>query len=162
MRECCLGALTNLCMRALACLGMLRSRGPRSHQTVVLQCDPGPILGSRGASRDSFRIADFTGSPPWRGHYPSTRRYWKKSWKRGNSEEKKSQKKEDPSAQNAKDVAKHGVFFPRFCGSKGRLVKAAGADGSGDMRWPKICTTLQRESNFEVKIPKNWQVQSTP
>lgn len=52
--------------------------------------------------------------------------------KRRRSEEKKIQKKEDPSAQN---VAKHCVspVFRGFGGSKGRLVKAVGAEGSRDM-----------------------------
>ena len=41
------------------------------------------------------------------------------------------------SCAKGRQVAKHGVFFPMFCGSggsKGRLAKAAGAEPAADER----------------------------
>ena len=49
------------------------------------------------------------------------------------SEERESQKKEDPSARNVRKVAKFYVFQWFVCpdGPKGRLAKAAGAEPFG-------------------------------
>ena len=56
--------------------------------------------------------------------------------RRKNIKKRKSQEKEDPSAQNGGKVAKHCVFL-MICGSggsKSRVAKAAGAEPAGQMR----------------------------
>ena len=72
---------------------------------------------------------------------------------------RESQKKEDASAPNVREVAKCCVFsMIRVSGeSKSRLVKAAGVV-RGEM---KNCTPLWREAHFQVKMYKPLHSRST-
>ena len=116
---------------------------------------------------------------------------WEESEKRREeerrSEKRKSQKKEDAGARKGRNVAIHSVF-QMICGSGGsesRLVKAAGAESSGQMRNEKLHTIvarsafasekakttsrpehflntpLWREAHFEVKMYKTHQHRTT-
>ena len=84
---------------------------------------------------------------------------WEESEKRKEerrSGKRKSRRKEDASARKGRKVAVHGVF-PMICGcrgSKSRLVKAAGAEPSGQMRDIKKLHAVVARSNFEVKTYK--------
>ena len=74
------------------------------------------------------------------------------------SEKRKSQKKEDAGAQKGRKVAIHCVFR-MICGSGGsnsRLVKAAGAEPSGQMRDEKLRAVVA-QSTF-----RSQNVQNTP
>ena len=75
---------------------------------------------------------------------------------------RESQKKEDTSAPNVREVAKCCVFsMIRVSGeSKSRLVKAAGAESCGQRR-NENCTPLWREAHFQVKLYKTCQVRTT-
>ena len=62
------------------------------------------------------------------------------------SQKRKDQKKEDAGVLKGRKVAKHCVFS-MFCGSggsKSRLVKAAGAETSGEMRNEKLHAVVAR------------------
>ena len=74
---------------------------------------------------------------------------------------RESQKKEDTSAPNVREVAKRCVFpMIRVSGeSKSRLVKAAGAESCGQRRNKKL--QLWREAHFEVKMYKTHQLRTT-
>ena len=78
------------------------------------------------------------------------------------SKKRKAQKKEDPSAQKGRKVAKHCVF-PMICGSggsKSRLAKA-GVWSHVAKWWMKKCTPLWREAHLQVKKLKTSHVLST-
>ena len=63
-------------------------------------------------------------------------------------EKRKSQKKEDAGARKGRKVAKNFVF-PMVCGSggsKSMLVKAAGAEPSGQMRDEKLHAVVARSA----------------
>ena len=67
---------------------------------------------------------------------------------RNSDVEKVSREREDAGARKGREVAKHCVF-PVFCGSggsKGRLAKAAGAEGAGQMRDEKLHTVVARST----------------
>ena len=75
---------------------------------------------------------------------------------------RESQKKEDTSTPNVREVAKCCVFS-MICvsgQSKSRLGKAAGAESCvrGEI---KNCTPLWREAHFEVKMYKTRQLRTT-
>ena len=75
---------------------------------------------------------------------------------------RESQKKEDTSAPNVREVAKCCVFsmirvsVSRKVGSLKRRVRSHVVRGE-----MKNCTPLWREAHFEVKMLKNWGVRST-
>ena len=82
---------------------------------------------------------------------------WQESEKRPadntNSKKRKGQKKENASAREGKQVAKHCVF-PMFCasgGSKSGFAKAVGAEPSGEMRDQKLHAIVART---DLKITK--------
>ena len=87
---------------------------------------------------------------------------WEESEKRKEerrSGKRKSRRKEDASARKGRKVAVHGVF-PMICGcrgSKSRLVKAAGAEPSGQMRDIKKIARRCGAKQF-----RSQNVQSTP
>ena len=71
--------------------------------------------------------------------------------RRGRSEKRKSEKKEDAGGRKGRKVAIHCVF-PMICGSggsKSRLAKAAGAEPSG-----QSCAPLWREAHLQVNMHK--------
>ena len=61
---------------------------------------------------------------------------------------RESQKKEDTSAPNVREVAKCCVFFNDSCvgESKSRLVKAAGAESCGQRRNEKLHAAVARST----------------
>ena len=68
--------------------------------------------------------------------------------RRGRSEKRKSEKKEDAGGRKGRKVAIH-CGFPMICGSggsKSRLAKAAGAGPSGQMRDEKLHAVVARST----------------
>ena len=68
--------------------------------------------------------------------------------RRGRSEKRKSEKKEDAGGRKGRKVAIHCVF-PMICGSggsKSRLARAAGAEPSGQMRDEKLHAVVARST----------------
>ena len=88
--------------------------------------------------------------------------------RRGRSEKRKSEKKEDAGGRKGRKVAIHCVF-PMICGSggsKSRLAKVAGAEPSGQMRDEKLHAVVARspfaqstpfsDHFLEVDMSKKW------
>ena len=75
---------------------------------------------------------------------------------------RESQKKEDTSTPNVREVAKCCVFsMIRVSGeSKSRLGKAAGAESCGQRRNQKLHAAVAR-STFQVKMYKTRQLRTT-
>ena len=73
---------------------------------------------------------------------------------------RESQKKEDASAPNVREVAKCCVFsmIRVSAESKSRLVKAASHVVRGEI---KNCTPLWREAHFQVKMYKTLHSRTT-
>ena len=82
------------------------------------------------------------------GRVREKRRVEKRRAAERRSEKRKSQKKEDAGARKGRKVAKQCVFS-MICGSggsKSRLVKAAGAEPSGQMRDEKLHAVVVRST----------------